>query len=198
MSVTCLLTKGVKVIPTTMKLTGEGAAQLYRDNIWKIHGLFRKVVSDSGKEFVNAFTTELFKILGITQNPSTAFHPQTNGQTERMNAEIEKYLRAWISYRQEDWSEWVAYCNRGVVHWDTREKEKWGTSLPRSQYIKELEGAVLHRNAQQGLRPQRPHRHSHPQQCAVSTALGEMIYKRWKGFKQLIPSLPSNTSMISI
>jgi hypothetical protein len=50
---------------------------------------------------------ELYRLLGIQGNPSTAYHPQTDGQTERMNREIEKYLRMYISYHQDDWEEWL-------------------------------------------------------------------------------------------
>ena len=46
--------------------------------------------------------------LGIQQNISTAYHPQTDGQTERVNQEIEQYLWVYINYRQEDWSEWLS------------------------------------------------------------------------------------------
>jgi hypothetical protein len=97
-----------------MRLTGEGAARLYRDNVWKNFGLFRKLICDRGKEFVNAFTHELLRILGIEHNPSTAFHAQTNGQAERTNAEIERYLRQWISYRQTDWAEWIAMAEFAI------------------------------------------------------------------------------------
>jgi hypothetical protein len=51
---------------------------------------------------------ELFAILGTKQNPSTAYHPQTDGQTERMNQNIERYLHAFINYRQDDWKEWLS------------------------------------------------------------------------------------------
>ncbi len=46
-------------------------------------------------------------MLDITPNASTAFHPQTDGQTERVNQEIEKYLRIFVNYRQTDWSDWL-------------------------------------------------------------------------------------------
>jgi hypothetical protein len=51
---------------------------------------------------------ELNRLLGTEMNPSTAFHPITDGQTERMNQEIEKYLRIYVNYRQSDWAEWLA------------------------------------------------------------------------------------------
>jgi hypothetical protein len=50
------------------------------------------------------FTCELMRLLGIKQNISTAYHPQTNGQTERVNQEVEKYLWAFVNYQQDDWA----------------------------------------------------------------------------------------------
>jgi hypothetical protein len=51
---------------------------------------------------------DLTKLIGITSNLSTAYHPQTNGQTEWMNQEIEQYLQVFINYQQSDWVEWLA------------------------------------------------------------------------------------------
>ena len=51
---------------------------------------------------------ELYKLLHIEGNPSTAYHPQTDGQTERVNQELEKYLRLYVNHRQTDWSDWLA------------------------------------------------------------------------------------------
>ena len=47
-------------------------------------------------------------MIGIKANPSTAFHPQTDGQTERVNQEVEIYLRAYVDHLQDDWAEWLA------------------------------------------------------------------------------------------
>ncbi|KAG5642175.1 hypothetical protein H0H81_010734, partial [Sphagnurus paluster] len=59
----------------------------------------------------------LCQIVGIERNPSTAYHPQTDGQTERVNQELEQYLRVYVNYRQTDWATWMtmaefAYNNR--------------------------------------------------------------------------------------
>ena len=51
---------------------------------------------------------ELNNILGIQTKLSTAYHPQTDGQTERMNQELEQYLRMFVNYQQTDWPEWLA------------------------------------------------------------------------------------------
>jgi len=63
----------------------EGLARLFRDNMWRLHGLLESVVSDREQQFAAELIKELNKILGIQTKLSTAFHPQTDGQTEQMN-----------------------------------------------------------------------------------------------------------------
>src|SRR5271154_1993604 len=79
-----------------------------RDHIFQEEGMPKVVFSDRGPQFVSAFMKELYRLLGVKGNPSTAYHPQTDGQSERMNREIERYLRTYISYHQDDWEEWLA------------------------------------------------------------------------------------------
>lgn len=55
---------------------------------------------------------ELCRLLGIEHNPSSAGHPQTDGQTERLNQEIEAFLRIYVNYRQTDWADWLAIQGR--------------------------------------------------------------------------------------
>ena len=64
-------------------------------------------MSDRGLQFVVELTKELNRMLGIKTKLSTTFHPQTDGQTERMNQEVEQYLRFFIKYRRKDWPEWL-------------------------------------------------------------------------------------------
>ena len=79
----------------------EGLARLFRDNVWKLHGLPKSIISDRGPQFAAGLIQELNEILGIKSKLSTAFHPQTNGQTKRVNQELEQYLRIFIDHRQE-------------------------------------------------------------------------------------------------
>jgi transposase InsO family protein len=102
------LTKMVIAIPTNTNLTAEGTARQFRDHVFKRFGIPKKVTSDRGPQFVSNFMKEFYKMIGVEGNPSTAYHPQTNGQTERTNAELEKYLRQWVNDRQDDWAEWLA------------------------------------------------------------------------------------------
>jgi len=81
------------------------------------------VVSDRGPQFAAELTRELNRMLGIKTKLSTAFHPQTDGQTERMNQELEQYLWFFIEHRQKDWLEWLAAAEFAVnnkVHTATK------------------------------------------------------------------------------
>ena len=66
------------------------------------------VISNHGPQFASGFMRELNKILGIDTKLSTTYHPQTDGQTERMNQELEQYLRMFMDYCQTNWPEWLA------------------------------------------------------------------------------------------
>ena len=109
------LTKQTILVPTHTTLSSLGVAKLLRDHVFKRVGIPEKVIHDRGVEFVSKFMKEFAKMVGLEQGPSTAYHPQTDGQTERINAEVEKYLRAWVNVKQDDWAEWLAiaeftYC----------------------------------------------------------------------------------------
>ena len=92
--------KEVVFIPCTKEENALTTAKLFRDHVWCQHGLPSSVVSDRGSIFASHFMGELYKILEIKQKMSTAFHPQTDGQTERLNREINTYLRIYVSDRQ--------------------------------------------------------------------------------------------------
>jgi len=80
-------------------------------------------VSDRGPQFAAELTKKLNRMLGIKTKLSTAFHSQTDGQTERMNQEIEQYLRFFIKHRQKDWPEWLAIAEFAInnkVHMATK------------------------------------------------------------------------------
>jgi len=79
------------------------AANLYLQNVWKLHSLPQKVVSNRGLQFVAAFMKELYRLLGIEAVTSTASHPQTDGQTEQVNQELEQYLQIFVRERQDNW-----------------------------------------------------------------------------------------------
>jgi transposase InsO family protein len=98
----------VRPIPCNKTISSEGAARKYRDFGWKDFGLPACIISDRGSTFVSNFTRALNSLLGITKNFSTARRPQTDGQTERINQEIEHYLHVFCNERQSDWAEWLS------------------------------------------------------------------------------------------
>src|SRR4051812_41731744 len=100
--------KQIHVIPINTSLTAEGYAWIFRDHIFKLHAMPKRVISDGGAQFLSKFIQTLYQMLEVTGNPSTAYHPQTDGQTERVNQEIERYLQIYINHHQTDWAEWLS------------------------------------------------------------------------------------------
>ncbi|CAL1353301.1 unnamed protein product [Linum trigynum] len=90
-------------IPGPKDLTAGDAARLFFKNVVKYWGIPSNIVSDRDGRFTGRFWRELFKIMGSNLNFSTAFHPQSDGQTERVNALLEVYLRYYVSANQRDW-----------------------------------------------------------------------------------------------
>ena len=98
-------TKMAHFCPTNSDVTAEGTADLYLRHVFKNHGLPNDIVSDRGPQFISKFTRRLLELCEIKGNRSTAYHPQSDGQTERMNQTLEQYLRIYCSYHQDDWSQ---------------------------------------------------------------------------------------------
>jgi len=101
------LTKMVHFIPTTEKMSAEGLARLFRDNVWKLHRLSKSIISDRGPQFVAGIMQESNRMLGIESKLLMAFYSQTDGQTERVNQKLEQYLRIFIDHRQKQWPDWL-------------------------------------------------------------------------------------------
>ena len=101
------LTKMRHFIPCCSTCDAEEVARLFINHVWKLHGLPRTIVSDRGPQFVSEFWKHLTCRLGIQSLLSTAYHPETDGQTERANSFLEQYLRSQVSYLQDDWARWL-------------------------------------------------------------------------------------------
>ena len=84
-----MLSKITHFVATIEGTLVEGLARLFRNNVWKLHRLLESIVLDREPQFVVELTKELSKILGIATKLSTSFHSQTDGQTERINQELE-------------------------------------------------------------------------------------------------------------
>lgn len=107
LNIVCLFSKQVISISTNIELSSMDWAKLYRDHVYCHHGLSRKIISNRGPQFVSKFLKNLYALLGIKGNPSTGYHPQTDRQVERINQEIEQYLRIFINHHQSDWVDWL-------------------------------------------------------------------------------------------
>jgi transposase InsO family protein len=97
-------TKMAHFIPLKEK-TATYVARQFVTHIWKAHGLPDNILSDRDTAFTSKFWKEVTAFLGIQQRMSTAFHSQTDGQTERINQVLEAYLREYCNYEQNDWGE---------------------------------------------------------------------------------------------
>lgn len=101
------LSKMAHFVPTTTKVTGKDAAILFLNRVVSLHGLPRNITSDRDPRFVGNFWKSLFAALGTTLNMSTAYHAQTNGQTERTNRTLEEYLRHYVKSKPQAWDEFL-------------------------------------------------------------------------------------------
>lgn len=82
-------------------------AQLFMENVYKLHGMPSTIVSDRDKVFTSHFWKELFKLQGTKLNLTTAYHPQSDGQTEVLNKCLGIYLRCMCSEIPREWRQWL-------------------------------------------------------------------------------------------
>ena len=104
------LTKMRHLIPCSDTCMAKDLAQLYIAHIFRYHGLPTSIVSDRGPQFIADFWKAFCELLDIDARLSTAYHPQSDGQSERMNTIMEQYLRAYINYQQDNWVALLGTC----------------------------------------------------------------------------------------
>ena len=97
------LTKGVILIPCDKTITAEGTAKLLLKNLYKRFSLPDKIILDQGPQFASKVFVEMLKLLGVKLVLSTAYHPQTDSTTKRVNQEIEAYLGIYCASHPEEW-----------------------------------------------------------------------------------------------
>ena len=102
------LTKFAHFVAVKHPYTTSTIAQLFMDNIVKLHGLPNSIVSDRDTIFVSVFWKELFKLYRVNLQLSTAYHPQSDGQTERVNQCLELYLRCAVQDSPKTWHSWLS------------------------------------------------------------------------------------------
>ncbi|KAJ4759850.1 polyprotein [Rhynchospora pubera] len=100
-------TKYGHFIPLTHPFNASDVAQVFLDNIYKLHGLPLTLISDRDPIFTSSFWKEIMNKLGVKLNMSTSYHPQTDGQTERLNQCLEQYLRCMAFDQQRKWCKWL-------------------------------------------------------------------------------------------
>jgi hypothetical protein len=101
----CRLTKMKHYVPALTTVTALKLAALFVREVVRLHGVPERILSDRDPRFTAHFWKELWRLLGTLLTMSTAYHPQTNGQTERENRTLEEMLRGFTNWSQNDWDE---------------------------------------------------------------------------------------------
>lgn len=121
------LTKYAHFIPLRHPYTASKVVELFVDNIYRLHSMPAALISDRDPVFTSQFWRAVFQATGTQLKMSTANHPETDGQTERVNQSVECYLRCFISDHPQHWSKWLSLCE----FWYNT---KWHSSLGKSPF----------------------------------------------------------------
>jgi hypothetical protein len=108
-------TKAAIFIPCREEINAEGTAALYIQHVFAHFGLPRKVISDRDPRFISKFMQEVCRITGIERNPSTAYHPRTDGQSERSNQWVETAIRFISDHHQTNWAPYLPMRNSRIT-----------------------------------------------------------------------------------
>jgi transposase InsO family protein len=103
-----LFTKYAHFVTLSHPFSALTVAQSFFKHIYKLHGLPSAIVSDRDKIFISHFWKQLFKLAGVSLRMSSSYHPQTDGQTERVNQCLETYLRCFVHACPSKWASWIA------------------------------------------------------------------------------------------
>lgn len=102
------MSKNAHFIALSHPYTALTVAQAFLDNVFKLHGMPKDIVSDRDPIFISEVWKELFRVQGVDLKRSTAYHPQTDGQTEVTNKTLETYLRCMAAETPSSWSKWLS------------------------------------------------------------------------------------------
>lgn len=104
------LTKYAHFILLSHPYTAKDVVIVFIKVVVKLHGIPKPIVSDSDRLFMSNFWQELFKLSGTTLSYSSAYHPETDGQTKVVNISLETYLRCFVSDKLKRWSQWLSWA----------------------------------------------------------------------------------------
>ena len=110
-------TKMLIAIPCREMIMAEGVAELFLRQIFPRFGLLSKIISDRDPRFMSKFMKELCQLMGIIQNISMAYHPRTDGQSERSNQWLEQYLCFWVDHQQTNWHHYLPLAEFAHNSW---------------------------------------------------------------------------------
>ena len=110
----CKLTKMVHYVATTTNVTAPELADIFMREVVRLHGVPESILSDRDPRFTAHFWRAFWTHLGTTLTMSTAYHPQSDGQTERANRTLEEMLRSVINFRQNDWDQHLASAEMAI------------------------------------------------------------------------------------
>ncbi|KAJ9521153.1 hypothetical protein QJQ45_022856, partial [Haematococcus lacustris] len=154
------LSKMVHLIPCIEAMDAKEFAELYIDHVFKYHGLSKVTISDRGATFNNQFWIEVRKLIGVDPAFSTAYHPQSDGQTKRTNQVVEEMLRHYILPTQEDWPRHLAFAEFAI-------NNSWQESIQSTPFL-----------VNYGQSPITPVLHKLPRPCLSPSA--ESFAKKWE------------------
>lgn len=173
------LTKRAHFIPTTTTCTAEEAAKIFRDQYQRLHGLPDTITSDRDSKFTYTFWSKLMKFQNTQLQLSSAFRPDTDGQTERTNHFIADYLRAFVSPLQTDWSELLSlaeFAYNSRVHPSTGMTPFVADLGYNPRYVSEIALPTRRGQAQSSIRFVE-HQQAVLQQCQVATEVAQATMK---------------------
>lgn len=154
------LSGAIHALPGKTTQSASDIAKVYHDHVFKHHGLSSAIISDRDSRFISSFWQSLFHLLGTKIKLSTAYHPQTDGKTERANRTVQDMLRAFVNARLNNWSDLlpsVEFAYNSSVHAST------GFTPFYLNY---------------GFHPKSPLSITTPHQAAVSTKPGSAFFQR--------------------
>ena len=116
-------TKMPHLLSYTMEIISEDTASIGMREVFRHHGLPDNIISDRGPQFISKFWKHLFKMLKVTCNLSSGYHPQMDGWVERTNQTLEWYIQCFLSYQQDDWANilhFIEFVYNNSSHSSTR------------------------------------------------------------------------------